>query len=667
MSRTVGAALTAVAALSVTAATTRATVGSAPGVIVTDVGGQIVAVNADGSGVRALTHPNPLKYESDENPVPSPDGSLIVFDRAGARSRVMMVRADGTGLRTIADAMLNGAEWSPDGSQLALETTPNFELPKTGGPVFVTFESGISIVAPDGNGSELLVGKPEHHAIGFSWSPDGKSIAYTGQDTIAIADVESGARRVLVKMANAWRPAWSPDGARIAFLAGNDLYVTSASGGNSRRLAKDLDAGTPVWSPDGTRLAFTLSNYPKPSAVVVVDAASGRVTARIPALAGGGSAAPSWSPNGSRLMFLRARAPGDFADVDGDVWIADANGSQALQLTRSFPFGGSHSTAHWLTGIDAIAPDPKPATTLLRPSTSLRLPGGYQVVAVNGRTAAVIRSSDSSSGPALGVWRGGGPIHWIKAATADRVALTGNRIYWSWYGSDRSESATELWTSTWPNGRPIRLARHTGDPGGPALMVAGDPSFIVYSYQGTLWRLSGSRAAPIRHERSTYLEPLSVDKGRVLLWNGRVLEIVNAQGRLLATVPPGADPVAAQLSAQRVILLDRSQSIVRRLPEQTRVATWPVGAPGLAEGAGLGHGTLFPYGTENGYGSANYRLLDLASGRDTILALPGGMSPTSVAIGSGGLFYTAVPPYRGVKGQIGFLPLPRVDAALGGT
>jgi WD40 repeat protein len=656
---TLGAFAAAAVMVSYTAGATGDPVG---GVVVTDVGGEIVVANADGSGIRALTHPNPLRYENDEGPVPSPDGSLIVFARSGEPERVMLMNADGSQLRSIARAALDSAQWSPDGSRLALETSPSFQLPKPGDPTLILFKQGISLVARNGSGSRSLVGAAAHGRLGFSWSPDGTRIAYAGHDDISIVDVATGARRVLVAMEGAWRPAWSPDGSRIAFLDDDDVYVVAATGGKARRLGTNVASETPVWSSDGSRLAFTQQTYPRPSAVVVVAVATGRLTARIAPRRGGGSAAPAWSPDGSRLTFLRARTPGDAADIDGDVWVAAADGSRPRQVTHSFPFGGSHSTARWLGDADAVTPDPDTDALLLRPLAWHRLPAEYGVAAVDGKTAAIVKESDRSGGH-LGIWRAHGPVVWIKGAHADRVALAGSRIYWSWYGSDREGSATELWTATLP-GRPVRLASHEGEPEGPALMVAGDRSLVVYTSEGKLWRLEGARSTLIRREPAGFLEPLSVDNGRVLLWNGHKLQVVNRHGKLLASLPPGKDPVAALLRGQRVMLLGHSQVRVRRIPGGTLAGTWPIGAPGRAARAGLAHGSLFPYGTENGYSSANYRLLELTRGRDAILALPQGMSPTDVAIGSAGLFYTAVPPYRGINGEIGFVPAARLASAL---
>lgn len=73
---------------------------------------------------------------------------------------------------------------------------------------------------------------------------------------------------------------------------------------------------------------------------------------------------------------------------------------------------------------------------------------------------------------------------------------------------------------------------------------------------------------------------------------------------------------------------------------------------------------LFPYGTANAYAEASYRLLDLASGRDVVVGLPSGASPTSAALGSGGLFVVETPPYSGLRGRLGFVPAASMRAAL---
>lgn len=426
-----------------------------------------------------------------------------------------------------------------------------------------------------------------------------------------------------------------------------------------------------TWSPDGTLLAYTAAgDYPKPDFVVAVDVSTGRVTLKIPLLGGGGSAAPSWSPDGKRLAFLRARDPDGMAEIDGDVWVVQREGSQPVQITSAFPFGGSDSTPEWLPGTLTVEPDPPLATAALRPARAQPLPHHYAVAAVDGTTVAFVtdlrETEKATNGRAatLGVWRGTGSVHWITSMSADRVALAGSRVYWSWYGSDRESSGSELWTATSTGGRPVRLAHLEGKSGGPALMVAGDSSLVVYSLRGTLWRLLGTSATQIRQERAKFLEPLSVSNGRVLLYNGHTLEVVDRNGKVLATLPPGKDPVAASLDGDRVVLLDKGKVYVYRLPRNKPIATWPVGPPGKASRAGVPYGSLFPYQTANGYSDASFRLLNVATGRDVVLSPPNGATPTSVGITSTGLFYIAQPPYSGLRGQVGLVPLSALRTSL---
>jgi Tol biopolymer transport system component len=633
-------------------------------VVVTDVGSRIVAANTDGSGVHVLSHPDFLKNEYDTNPVPSPDGSLVAFTRQGyvAKDKVMLMHADGSGLRTVAEDTAGGVSWSPDGALLSFKLVDP-----------ATSKVNVMLVTRDGSSRRLLFPPSQEGGTEFTWAPDSRSIACTDTEGIDVVDVQTGTAHQLIRMhPDAEHPEWSPDGSRIAFQSKDRVFVMNADGTRALPLGPTTDrAGAISWSPDGTQLAFVSGGTSRPASVVVIDVLTGQTTMRIPSLGRGGSAAPSWSPDGEALAFLRSRDRDDFADIDGDVWVVGKDGTRPVEVTQSFPFGGSQSTPAWLPNASAIAADPALATVSLRPTSTQPLPRRYFVAAVDGTAVAIAADPGpfyaSVRGGTLGVWRGSGPVRWITDGSADLVALAGNRVYWSWYGSDHSGSVSELWTAIWPRGHSVRLARVEGKPGGPALMVAGDRSLVVYTYQGALYRLRGADATRVRQEHAKFLEPLSVNRGRVLLYNGRALELVDANGKLLATLPPGKDPVDASLSGDRVILLDRSTIYVHRLAHRVSSTSWPVGAPGRASLVGSGgvpYESLFPYATENPYSDANFRLLDLETGRDAILALPNGTSPITVGISSAGLFFTALPPYSGLRGQVGFVPLAEVRARL---
>ena len=100
-----------------------------------------------------------------------------------------------------------------------------------------------------------------------SWSPDGRSIAYTSymriHPQILVSNVYQGTRETLTdeKTSNL-QPVYSPDGSRIAFMSQRDgnseIYVMNRNGSGVRRLTNHNAAdSTPTWSPTGSQIAFT--------------------------------------------------------------------------------------------------------------------------------------------------------------------------------------------------------------------------------------------------------------------------------------------------------------------------------------------------------------------------------------------------------------------------
>jgi TolB protein len=100
-----------------------------------------------------------------------------------------------------------------------------------------------------------------------SWSPDGRSIAYTSytriQPQIIVSNVYQGTRETLTdEKSSAYFSVFSPDGSRIAFMSERDgnseIYVMNRDGSGVRRLTNNnaIDS-TPTWSPTGRQIAFT--------------------------------------------------------------------------------------------------------------------------------------------------------------------------------------------------------------------------------------------------------------------------------------------------------------------------------------------------------------------------------------------------------------------------
>ncbi|HEV2811826.1 MAG TPA: hypothetical protein VGW10_01135, partial [Solirubrobacteraceae bacterium] len=119
------------------------------------------------------------------------------------------------------------------------------------------------------------------------------------------------------------QPAWSPDGTTVAFRARRpghyfEIYLVGADGSGERRLtttpAPPTDAQPystqPSWSPDGRRIVFRSNRDGDPDVWVMdADGSDARQVANDP----GDERYPGFSPDGSRIAFTSTR--------DGDTEI----------------------------------------------------------------------------------------------------------------------------------------------------------------------------------------------------------------------------------------------------------------------------------------------------------------------------------------------------------
>ena len=163
------------------------------------------------------------------------------------------VAPDGSGRRRITE-MPNGVtrfSWSPDATQLAVVTKDGRPGKKASdvrhytSMVYKSDQAGWfdssnrnhiwTVDVRDGHSKQLTSGV-DHDDNDPEWSPDGKFIAYT--------DEESG------------------DSLREAFGSG-DVVVVPVSGGEPKIVCeRHAYVGSPRWSPDGTRLAYAAAPTP---------------------------------------------------------------------------------------------------------------------------------------------------------------------------------------------------------------------------------------------------------------------------------------------------------------------------------------------------------------------------------------------------------------------
>ena len=248
--------------------------------------------------------------EADRDPQWSRDGTLLAFERrseGASGSSIMVVNADGTGLRSItrepiALSLGEGAPaFSPDGTTVMFIASGHVHLARTDG-------SGVRELRPV---VEQAVFRP----------PDGRQIALSSYGSLLIAEADGTGYEFVVRAETdvyAARPKWSPDGSQLAYAQwrpnSGDIsaraYVMNVADGSTRLIDPTLDAawdGLPVWSNDGSRVV-TIRGYTPDyenvvAAIVPLDGGPAVESERGLALAAECCARIEWAPDDSAVLW----------------------------------------------------------------------------------------------------------------------------------------------------------------------------------------------------------------------------------------------------------------------------------------------------------------------------------------------------------------------------
>ena len=443
-------------------------------------------------------------YPGDERePAVSPDGSTVAFSWSGAVGNnydiyVVKLGAQEPLRLTTDPAADTFPAWSPDGSQIAFVRRKG---------VFAE----IVVVPPLGGAERVLhqfsrIGADldfSQHPV-LCWSPDGKSIVYSGQAgpgekyRLFLLSVTTGAVQALstpdAKVVGDSSPAFSGDGKSLAFVRylaprNGQVMLQALDSGMTPQgdpvavNASGLDPRSPMWLVDGKQLLFGdvaqifqwdqkkgtapiyvangalggLSLGPRTTGnarqlVVAVDKWDSDIW-EIPLNAAGMKATgppqvlqrstapdshPDYSPDGRLMTFVSDRSGA------GEVWVANADGSNPRQLT--------HLGAH-------LASYPKWSPDGTKIAFHARVPDVAEVYVVDVNQGVPRQITHENPGLALATWSNDGRFLYASTlvggiGTTYRIPVSGGPMERLWEGALDRESVDGKYILYWKTNTP---------------------------------------------------------------------------------------------------------------------------------------------------------------------------------------------------------------------
>ena len=270
------------------------------------------------------THRLTVETKSSQGAEWSPDGRWIAFlsDRvapiAGSpagKQQMYVMPADGGEAQQLTkmENGVQGYEWAPDSQHIALlaeagETKAQKDRKETFGDYHVIHAdyemAHLWLTALPEDGAKMsepkLLTEGEAFSVGdFSWSPDGKTIAFSAQrdpdlisgfssDIYTVTVLDAKVKKIVDTEGPDGNPQWSPDGKEIAYTTANGskyffytdrrIAVVASDGGTPRVLTAnfDEDPGLLRWAPEG--IYFSALEKTK-SGLFLLDAKTGTVKA----------------------------------------------------------------------------------------------------------------------------------------------------------------------------------------------------------------------------------------------------------------------------------------------------------------------------------------------------------------------------------------------------
>jgi len=320
--------------------------------------------------VRLTSHP-----ARDSSPAWSPDGRHIAFVRDGT---IFLIPPLGGAERKVGDFQAYQIAWTLDGKSLVVSagnlnrrrlklvsvgtgeakelTPPDFrEAPDSNEETSVVSPDGVDLVfvrrltfnsdlylLPLAGGTPRRLTRDEGRIFGVTWTPDGRELVYANAAMVLsrrsveappdspskrLEGVEPGVFGPVVsspKSGPAARLAYS----RAVFDTNIWMRETTPSSPSARKMvASTWEDGNPQFSPDGRRLAFRSRR--SGSGQIWVANSDGSNPLQLTFLPDGKTNAPRWSPDGKRIVFASMQ------NNNRDIYSVSSDGASLRRLTSA--------------------------------------------------------------------------------------------------------------------------------------------------------------------------------------------------------------------------------------------------------------------------------------------------------------------------------------------